>query len=166
MTDDTPPRNRAGDRRGKRRPGGPVVLSRIPVTILGNPFQFAVALASIGLAVGVLVLALTAGVASLPLWVVAVWTGGFLSGGFATIIGMFRRDAGNGRTGVAAESVGLVLLGTGWTVYVLGVVFGSGMLGPIFAGVAIILACIFRIYAIIIAGRVVRSTAAIRAETR
>ena len=159
-------------RRSDRGPGQHSFLeTKLPVAVLQAPFQFAVALASASLGIGIVLTAvlgiagITAIQTAIPMLLALAW-GSFLAvGGTGTTFAMLIRDR-RPEWSVIVETTSLMLLGTGWLIYAVAPIFGVGLFAPLITGLCVSLACAVRVRAIVIAARVMRDLEALRQEVR
>jgi len=153
---------RATDR-GSRRGG--VLGTIVPLGILNAPFQWIVSVLSAVLAVAVCITRWDGEPPSvLPLPTLLLWGAMLTIGGAGTAVAMLLERSNRA---IAMECATLVLLGTGWLIYSLAYYEAdNSAIGPILVGPALFIACLIRILAIYITGRVLRQQRAILAEIK
>lgn len=143
-------------------PRGRIAGSKVPAGFLLHPFEVGVAGISIVIAVALLGTRISGTVDDQSLVVrvlqePVVWVWGFFLGlgGLMTLIGIFTRS--RRQWSVPTEFAGLSLMGSAWAVYAvtIGLSANAGGLVPTTTGFAMSLASIVRIYALVLAQRIV-----------
>lgn len=165
MALDSSPGRRTDRRRGRR-----LFKTVLPLAILQEPFQFAVALISAVLGAGIFItvlvgsaVAFTTLQATLPMSVALIWGAFLFLGGAGVTTAMFLRGISPAWS-VVVEMTFLVLLATGWLIYGAAPLLGVGFIAPLVISTLIVFACFARVRAVIVATRVARETAEIKKE--
>ncbi len=146
------------------------MLTRLPVSMLTNPFQLGVAWAAFFLGLGVILTTLVPffGAFSLvqttmPALVVLVWAAFLFIGGAGVLMATFGAGMVPPRAAVL-EVPSQVLMGSAWMVYAVVPVLSGGALASASFGLCLALACALRVRAIAVAARVTRDVNSIHTE--